>query len=278
MFNLLMKGAWVSGPETFNLGRMFEYTRDHIQAKFKRDGRLQLEELMKLPCLFMDEGTGDQIAHVGRISGLREAGRELHFRCEFDPEVPTLRNSQIYERQIDFDMPNDFEFSRNHWAVKEVDLYQMLLRIGRPRRQLPTVFRIADPEAIDREMLSVMMPFAPQFDSVYAAIGEVAQECGLTCRRADDIWDEDAVIQEVVNLIDSSRIVVCDLSTKNANVFYEVGIAHTLGRPVIIIAQSADDVPFDLRHLRYVTYHNNGEGREALKARLKSRLEHLVER
>jgi len=59
-------------------------------------------------------------------------------------------------------------------------------------------------------------------------------------------------------------------------VFYEIGIAHALGREVILITQSESDIPFDLRHLRYVRYLNNGEGLAALKGQLQPRLSELA--
>jgi hypothetical protein len=59
-------------------------------------------------------------------------------------------------------------------------------------------------------------------------------------------------------------------------VFYEIGIAHTLGREVILITQSVEDIPFDLRHLRYVHYLNNGEGLNQLSMRRRQRLETLA--
>jgi hypothetical protein len=94
----------------------------------------------------------------------------------------------------------------------------------------------------------------------------------VRCRRADDIWENPAVIQDVVSLIDRSSVVIADCTGRNPNVFYEIGIAHTLGREVILITQNAEDIPFDLRHLRYVTYLNNSEGLAALVARLQPRL------
>ena len=54
--------------------------------------------------------------------------------------------------------------------------------------------------------------------------------------------------------------------------FYEVGIAHTLGREVILIAQSEHDIPFDLRHLRHIRYLNNAEGRAVLTEALQARM------
>ena len=81
----------------------------------------------------------------------------------------------------------------------------------------------------------------------------------------------------MVSLIDRSRVVICDCSGRNPNVFYEAGIAHTLGREVILITQSGSDIPFDLRHLRYIAYHNNGEGRTKLKEEVVKRLNTLID-
>lgn len=99
---------------------------------------------------------------------------------------------------------------------------------------------------------------------------------GLRCRRADDIWENPAIIQDIVSLIDRSRVVICDCTNRNPNVFYEIGIAHTLGREVILITQNTNDIPFDLRHLRYVSYLNNAEGRQVLGQTLQRRLEAII--
>ena len=85
-----------------------------------------------------------------------------------------------------------------------------------------------------------------------------------------------AIIQDIVNLIDRAKVVVCDCTGRNPNVFYEIGIAHTLGREVVLLTQSEQDVPFDLRHLRYIRYLNNGEGLRELRTRLASRLSNLA--
>ena len=80
------------------------------------------------------------------------------------------------------------------------------------------------------------------------------------------------MIQDVVSLIDKSRVVICDCTGRNPNVFYEIGIAHTLGREVILITQAESDIPFDLRHLRFLKYLNNSEGRNELRRHLAERL------
>ena len=256
---------------------MFEYTDDHIGAQFL-DGsnNLLLDRLSSLPCLFCEEGTSDETAYIGQINRARVTGKDLTLEISFDTEVPPLQNSIIYANRAELDMPRDFEFSRNHWAVKDVDLYRFLLRTVRPRRQRPTVFQIPEHESIEPALASTMMPFNAAFDAVYNSTREAAENAGLRCRRADDIWENVAIIQDVVSLIDRSRIVICDCTGRNPNVFYEAGIAHTLGRDVILITQSEHDIPFDLRHLRYVRYLNNGEGRAALKQSLQMRMQTLL--
>jgi len=121
-----------------------------------------------------------------------------------------------------------------------------------------------------------MMPFDASFAPVYRAIEAAAAEANLKCNRADNIWEHHTVIQDVVSLIDRSRIVVCDLSGRNPNVFYEAGIAHTLGREVILITRQPEDVPFDLRHIRYIHYLNNDQGLAALQHQLAGRMKALL--
>jgi len=273
MFNLLMFNVdWRSGRAIIPTGRMFEYTDDQIADQFRPDDNPRLDRLTALPCLFCEEGTADEVAYVGQINRARITNRQAVLEISFDAEVPPLQNSMLYVNRVELDMPNEFEFSRNHWAVKDVDLYRFLLRKVRPRRQRPTVFQIPEHETIEPTLVSVMMPFDLEFNAVYDSIRQAAENLDLRCRRADDIWENAAIIQDVVSLIDRSRVVICDCTGRNPNVFYEVGIAHTLGREVILVAQNENDIPFDLRHLRYVRYLNNAEGREALTRALEDRM------
>lgn len=138
----------------------------------------------------------------------------------------------------------------------------------------PQVFDVPD-EPVDRSLVSVMMPFDPGFSGVHSAIKQACSDAGLRCKRVDDIWEKSAVIQDVFALICRSHIVVCDLTDRNPNVFYEAGIAHTLGKHVVPIAQHKRDVPFDLQHHRYLPYLNNDEGLQRLRIDLASRLRTL---
>lgn len=277
MFNLIVRSIdWDTGVGSMPLDRVFEYTDRRLEQDFKRGDELDLDRLQEFPCLFMREGTEDEQAFVGQMFRPRVSNREVTFQINIDRDVPPIPNSAIFAQRTLLDITNDFEFHRNHWAIKDIDLYRFLLRAVRPRRQRPTVFSIPEHESVEEVLVSVMMPFASNFDQVYQSIQEAASNVGLRCRRADDIWEAPAVIQDVVTLIDRSRIVICDCTGRNANVFYEAGIAHTLGREVILITQNAQDIPFDLRHLRFVIYLNNGEGRASLESALQTRMRTIV--
>ena len=134
----------------------------------------------------------------------------------------------------------------------------------------PNVFKIPDCD-IDENLIAVMMPFSG-FDNVYTAIKSACAQAEFDCLRADDLWDESTIIQDIFNLIYRSKAVIVDFSNKNANVMYETGIAHTLGKLVIPITQSIQDIPSDMTHHRALKYLNNGEGCNKLAEDLAKKL------
>lgn len=258
--------------------RIFEYTEDYVVRRFKTNDEIDIDGLIKLPCLFMQESWHDgsqKNARVGSIVNAVKSRGAIKIEYAFDNSIPPLTNEQLKEVAGEFGIA-DFEFSRTHWAVKDIDLYKVLLRYLKPRRQLPNVFEISEVERIEPSLISVMMPFDMGFDPVYEKLKDIATGMNLHCRRADDIWENPAIIQDVVSLIDHSRVVICDCTGRNPNVFYEIGIAHTLGRETILLTQNEHDIPFDLRHLRYVRYLNNGEGLNTLGETVSSRLRTLL--
>jgi hypothetical protein len=177
---------------------------------------------------------------------------------------------------------DSFEFRRTHWAVKNVDLFEILLarQAGAERSfaggidaSTAVKFPIETPR--DTKLVAVMMPFAPAFDVVYETIEAAVSDAGLMCVRADDIWQHHHVMGDILSILWRSRIVIADLSGKNANVFYEAGLAHALPRPTILITQDPADVPFDLQSIRYLHYGLGTEERANLRRRLADRLKTL---
>lgn len=104
----------------------------------------------------------------------------------------------------------------------------------------------------------VIMPFTSVFQTQYERIIKPAVEAAdLDCIRADEIFSKPQITADIWAYLRSARIVIAELTGKNTNVFYELGIAHALGKPVIIVTRNEEDVPFDLKALRYVYYDIN---------------------
>jgi hypothetical protein len=101
----------------------------------------------------------------------------------------------------------------------------------------------------------VFMPFKDPFNGYYSKIYKVVlREAGYSVTRADDIHQPGAIIAQIVRSIRSADLILCDISDSNPNVFYELGLAHSLNKPVIIVCRQEDPLPFDIGHLRVIYY------------------------
>ncbi|MDF1674961.1 MAG: hypothetical protein P1U44_04520 [Vicingaceae bacterium] len=153
--------------------------------------------------------------------------------------------------------------------IKEIDAVRQITFT-------PSVFNIPN-KSINEKLISVMMPFGPAYRGTYDAIKRVADHMSLECLRADDIWENSTFMQDIFDLIYCSKIVVVDFSERNPNVMYETGIAHTLGKIVIPITQSLNDIPSDLGHHRALKYLPNEEGYRTLSNELYKRIKTIIE-
>jgi hypothetical protein len=278
MFHLLVKyDGWALSRDSIPHDRVFEHTHAAIVEHFRPAGSLDIDRITSIPALFMSESKskGKQEARAGYITHAKISTKNVIVEYGFYEGLPPIPNSTLEELSTELDI-DKWEFSRTHWSIKNVDLFRVLLGTRVGALPSPRLFKLDRVDGAEDNLLSVMMPFDSRFDNVYATIEATAQAMKMQCLRADNIWKDETIIQDIVSLINSSRIIVCDCTGRNANVFYEVGIAHTLGRQVILITQSEGDIPFDLRHLRYVMYLNNSEGRTDLAERIEQRIKTLL--
>jgi chaperonin GroEL len=108
---------------------------------------------------------------------------------------------------------------------------------------------------IDATNCFVLMPFhEPHLEYFTGIIQPAARDAGLTAVKADDIYGTAPIIQDIWNQVWKSRAVIADVTGRNPNVNYELGICHALGVPTVLITQNLADVPFDYRHHRSIVY------------------------
>ena len=126
----------------------------------------------------------------------------------------------------------------------------------------------------------VLSPFQDTFNTIYGdhIRPTIEKVGGLRCLRADDIYDNRPIIEDIWRYINESTILISELTGRNPNVFYETGIAHTVGKEVILITQSMDDVPFDLKHLRCIVYDYTPRGIQNLEGNLMSTILQILAR
>jgi hypothetical protein len=139
-------------------------------------------------------------------------------------------------------------------------------RVFRP--SLAELQRITSP-AHGKKRIFVIMPFESAMDDVYIlGIRWVAAKLGLVAQRADDLQHYGGIVAEIQKAIRDYDAVVGDTSGANPNVCYEVGFAHALDRPTVLICRRGHDLPFDLRGVNHLMYPNV----LALRAQLLTRL------
>ena len=202
------------------------------------------------------------------ISGHPRLLRSLHFNDEdYGGNIISVLRSMV---DFNPDALSIIKKFLDEWYPDQNNTYISAKPSEKKITFAPNVFSIPDGEVED-DLVAVMMPFAG-FDGVYSAIKSACVDARLRCLRADDIWDHSAIIQDIFSLIYRAKIVVVDFSHKNPNVMYETGIAHTLGKTVVPIAQNIHDIPSDMVHHRALIYLNNGEGLKTLASQLTNKL------
>lgn len=274
--------GWRPNRDSMSAGRALEYTAQHLRTKYEPNDELDVPALIQFPAVFACENSwdGNHIpARVGTIIRAQQHGRDYSIDYVLNPDIPPIPNEILFGSaadDLDIDTRSSIpESSRNHWSLKDVDLYRVLLKHQSGLRIRPKVFHLPD-VAIDKSLVAVMMPFDESFNAVFTTLKGSIESLDMQCQRADDIWVNDHIVQDVVLLLAKASIVICDLSNRNANVFYETGIAHSIGKEVILIARSPHDIPFDVSAIRHIQYLPNSEGLAQLASNVTDRIRTLL--
>jgi hypothetical protein len=124
-----------------------------------------------------------------------------------------------------------------------------------------------------QQRIFVVMPFSDDMLDVFIlGIRWAASELGVIAERADDLEHNGEIIEEIREAIRGYDAVVGDTSGANPNVCYEIGYAHALDKPTILICRKGEKLPFDLQGTNHVIYPNILSLREPLKERLRQAL------
>jgi hypothetical protein len=130
---------------------------------------------------------------------------------------------------------------------------------------------------LDPQLCFVIMPFSDGLQPIYEdSIRPTIEAAGLRCARADDVRRTTVITWDIWEHINRARFLVADLTGLNANVFYELGLAHALSKEVVLITRSMEFVPFDLKALRCICYNATRRGTEQLEEKLAATIATLM--
>lgn len=189
-----------------------------------------------------------------------------YYRGEYLPDAEFFTNALIERFRIPDDKLGDFQEVFND-SMKQAQLIDdsddrpKLIDVGREeplqtpslgsgRRSTTTVTTASGSSCF------VMQPFSPPYDGYYETLLKPAiEQAGLRPVRADDeIFGSGKIMDQVWRGIRNAKVLVAELTTRNANVYYELGLAHALGKPVVLVAAKEEEVPFDVHHIRVIYY------------------------
>lgn len=111
----------------------------------------------------------------------------------------------------------------------------------------------------------VLTPFLDKETNTFTVIKNLCQNINLKCIRGDEEFRENDILSHIVKSIITSRIIIANLNGRNPNVFYELGICHAIGKPVILVSKNLTNMPFDLQSKNIILYDNEDDLQNKLK-------------
>ena len=124
----------------------------------------------------------------------------------------------------------------------------------------------------DPKLIFVLTPFNNYAWKSYKAIQDTTSEFGFRAIRGDEEYIEGDIFPQIIKNIINARIIIANITGRNPNVFYELGIAHMLDKPIIIISEFGEKVEFDIKS-KYILFYENVD---QLKSKLNREISKLV--
>jgi hypothetical protein len=207
--------------------------------------------------------------HEARIAAVQYERDLLKEKLEVS-ERTSLTNQAVLEamREAIEEISKRLSESQRRDAQAELASLAQAKRAAVPSISVPRLGNVV----VDPEMIFVLMPFSHRMEPIYAIIRQAADEVGLRSFRAHDISTPGPIIDQIFESIAKSGLIVADLTDRNQNVMYELGLANAMDKKTLLLSQDIQDVPFDVRHQRVLIYAPADMSEKKLQRTLQSQL------
>lgn len=116
-----------------------------------------------------------------------------------------------------------------------------------------------------------LMPFNRNYDKLYTNIRLICEDNDIECQRSDEVVEPGFILKQILELILQSQLILAVIDGRNPNVFYEIGIAHALGKTVILLAEDTKaNKVYDISYNRMILYSSMLDLKKKLGNALKS--------
>lgn len=125
-----------------------------------------------------------------------------------------------------------------------------------------------------------VMQFSDEYNTLYKdVIKPICEENDLDCVRGDDFYTTTPILQDIIDNINDSSLIIAEITPDNPNVFYEIGYAHALNKPTILLCdRKKDKLPFDVSGFRTLFYDNSIGGKKKVEDDLKKYIKSIFKK
>jgi hypothetical protein len=170
-------------------------------------------------------------------------------------QAKSVAKDKIYRLRVEFSASRIALFENDVQQLVYIDETNRLGQLG--LRTWNTSARFENLRVLKaRPKAFLVMPFKSEFDFVHKVIERTAVVFGVDCVRADEMAISRPVMEDVKAQVAEADLIIVDFTGTNPNVYYEAGLADAMKKDWIILAQSTDDLAFDVRHIRCIQYSN----------------------
>jgi hypothetical protein len=211
----------------------------------------------------------------------RQTTRKPEDRYDYEKhriELDYMRKNLEYQL---YDSSKRLEESERRWKDMNHLLISSQNRQDTNVPQLPIIysaflknFGINDSTDLDIDIrqVFVLTPFNSNYISSFEAIRTACSILSLNCIRGDEEFIPDEIFPHILKQILRSRLIIANITGRNPNVLYELGIAHAIGKPTIIVSENFAQIPFDLSSKRIIIYEDNKDLMQKIQYSIKDLL------
>jgi len=131
------------------------------------------------------------------------------------------------------------------------------------------VVALAEKLAVSRQVTAIMSySQRPELEDAYDSFRSVCAELGYDCQRVQDTNTLGRILPHIVERIEHSAFVIADLTELKSNVFFELGYAEGMKKPVVVTAMAGTQLPFDVKDVPTIFWDGQRKLRDELRAKI----------